>query len=125
MPHTPYPLHLPTPKGPTSGKGLQLRRKRRRPTTRWRQMGAGLLLILAGGLILAGLMRLPDRLDTVLLVSNAIANLISGISRLIIGVLQLGSVIVVALLALLALLLLVGGTVRLVRGIIFRKRSAP
>ncbi len=88
-------------------------------------MGAGLLLILAGGLILGGLMQLPDRLDTLLLVSNAIANLISGLSRLTIGVLQLGSVIVVALLALLALLLLVGGTVRLVRGIIFRKRSSP
>lgn len=88
-------------------------------------MGAGLLLILAGGLILGGLMQLPDRLDTVLLVSNAIANLISGLSRLTIGVLQLGSLIVVALLALLALFLLVGGTVRLVRGILYRKRTSP
>jgi hypothetical protein len=40
------------------------------------------------------------------------------------GILQLGSVIVVALLALLALLLLVGGGVRLVRAITSRQRNA-
>jgi hypothetical protein len=83
---------------------------------------AGLLLILAGSLILAGLMQLPERLDALLLVSNAIANLISGLSRLSMGILQLGSVIVVALLALMALLLLVGGGVRLVRGLTARPR---
>ncbi len=122
MPHTPYPLHLPTPRGPTPGKGLELRRRRRRPSSRWRQVLAGLLLILAGALILAGLMQLPERLDALLLVSNAIANLISGLSRLSMGILQLGSVIVVALLALMALLLLVGGGVRLVRGLTARPR---
>lgn len=119
MPQTPYPLHLPTPKSPSPGKGLQLRR-RRRPTSRWRQLGAGLLLILAGALILAALMQLPERLDALLLVSNAIANLIAGLSRLSMGILQLGSVILVALLALTALLLLVGGGVRLVRGLTAR-----
>jgi hypothetical protein len=122
MPQTPYPLHLPTPRGPTAGKGLQLRRKRRRPTPRWRQVTAGLLLIGAGSLILAILMQLPKRLDALLLVSNAIANLISGLSRLMMGILQLGSVIVVALLALAALLLLVGGGVRLVRAILSHRR---
>ncbi|WP_254217073.1 hypothetical protein [Synechococcus sp. CCY 9618] len=125
MPQTPHPLHLPTPKGPAPGKGLQLRRKRRRPSSRWRQTGAGLLLILAGALILTGLMQLPERLDALLLVSNAIANLISGLSRLMMGVLQLGSVIVVALLALLALLLLVGGSVRLVRAVSSGHRHPP
>jgi hypothetical protein len=118
MPQTPY-LHLPTPKGPSPGKGLQLRR-RRRPTSRWRQLLAGLLLILAGALILAGLVQLPERLDALLLLSNAIANLIYGLSRLTMGILQLGSVILVALLALTALLLLVGGGVRLVRGLTSR-----
>lgn len=121
MPHTPYPLQLPTPRGPAPGKGLQLRR-RRRPSSRWRQVVAGLLLIVAGSLILAGLMQLPERLDALLLVSNAIANLISGLSRLSMGILQLGSVIVVALLALMALLLLVGGGVRLVRALTARPR---
>jgi len=83
---------------------------------------AGLLLIVAGSLILTGLMQLPERLDALLLVSNAIANLISGLSRLSMGILQLGSVIVVALLALMALLLLVGGGVRLARAITARPR---
>jgi hypothetical protein len=122
MPHTPHPLHLPTPRGPSPGKGLELRRRRRRPSSRWRQVLAGLLLIGAGSLILAGLMQLPERLDALLLVSNAIANLISGLRRLSMGILQLGSVIVVALLALMALLLLVGGGVRLVRGLTARPR---
>jgi hypothetical protein len=85
-------------------------------------MTAGLLLIGAGSLILGILMQLPKRLDTLLLVSNAIANLISGLSRLMLGILQLGSVIVVALLALAALLLLVGGGVRLVRAILSHRR---
>ena len=122
MPHTPHPLHLPTPRGPTPGTGRELRRRRRRPSSRWRQVLAGLLLIGSGSLILAGLMQLPERLDALLLVSNAIANLISGLSRLSMGILQLGSVIVVALLALMALLLLVGGGVRLVRGLTARSR---
>ena len=81
-----------------------------------------LLLILAGSLILAWLMQLPERLDALLLVSNAIANLIGGLSRLSMGILQLGSVIAVALLALMALLLLVGGGVRLARAITARPR---
>ena len=122
MPHPPHPLQLPTPRGPTQGKGLQLRRKRRRPSSRWRQAGAGLLLIAAGGLILGLLMQLPERLDALLLVSNAIANLISGLGRLAMGILALGGVIVVALLALAALLLLVGGTVRIVRAIWAHRR---
>jgi hypothetical protein len=83
---------------------------------------AGLLLIGAGSLILGILMQLPKRLDALLLVSNAIANLISGLSRLMMGILQLGSVIVVALLALAALLLLVGGGVRLVRAVLSHRR---
>jgi uncharacterized membrane protein HdeD (DUF308 family) len=100
------------------------RRRRRQPSSRWRQILAGLLLIVAGALILAGLMQLPEKLDALLLVSNAIANLIGGLSRLTMGILQLGSVIVVALLALLALLLLVGGGVRVVRAITSRQRNA-
>jgi hypothetical protein len=65
-------------------------------------------------------MQIPDRLDALLLVSNAIANLITGLSHLSIGVLQLAGVLMVVALALLALLLLVGGGVR-----IFRALSTP
>lgn len=60
-------------------------------------------------------MQIPERLDAMLLVSTAIANVIAGLSRLGLGVLQLGGVLVVVLLTLLALLLLVGGAVRLLR----------
>ncbi len=69
----------------------------------------GVLLGAAGAGILMVLMRIPERLDTLLLVSTAIANLISGLSRLSIGVLQLTGVMVVVLVTLFALMLLVGG----------------
>jgi hypothetical protein len=75
----------------------------------------GLGLSAAGGSLLAGLMAIPQRFDGLLLVSKAIADLIGGLSRLGLGLLQLGGVLAVALLAVLALLLLSGGLVRIVR----------
>jgi hypothetical protein len=60
-------------------------------------------------------MLIPERFDTLLLVSTAIANVIGGLSRLGMGLLQLTGVLVVALLALLALVLLLGGMVRVAR----------
>jgi hypothetical protein len=62
-------------------------------------------------------MLIPERFDTLLLVSTAIANVIGGLSRLGVGLLQLTGVLVVALLALLALVLLLGGMVRMVRSL--------
>ena len=62
-----------------------------------------MLLGAAGAGLLLGLMQIPDRLDALLLVSNAIANLIDGLSHLSIGVLQLAGVLMVVALALLAL----------------------
>lgn len=91
------------------------RRRRRRPMARWRQAGLGVLLALSGSGILILLMYLPRRLDALLLVSNAIANLIRGLSQLGMGLLQLGVVLSLVLLSLLALLLLVGGAMRLLR----------
>jgi hypothetical protein len=73
----------------------------------------GVSLAALGTGILAVLVRLPERLDTLLLVSNAVANVIGGLSRLGLGLLQLGGVLVVVVLALFALLLLAGGVVRL------------
>lgn len=94
------------------------RRRRRRPLGgRFAQAAAGLLLGLAGIGILVGLMQLPRRLDTLLLVSTAIANLIAGLSRLSLGLLQLVGVLGVVLLAVLALLLLVGGLMRIFRAL--------
>jgi Flp pilus assembly protein protease CpaA len=77
----------------------------------------GMLLGAAGAGILMVLMRIPERLDALLLVSTAIANLISGLSRLSIGVLQLTGVMVVVLVTLFALMLLVGGGMRLLRAV--------
>lgn len=60
-------------------------------------------------------MGLAERLNTLLLVSQAVANLIRGLSLLGTGLLQVFALLVVAALALLALLLLVGGLTRLLR----------
>ena len=87
----------------------------RRRSGRWRQLAIGLGLGGAGGGLLASLMLIPERFDTLLLVSTAIANVIGGLSRLGVGLLQLTGVLVVALLALLALVLLLGGMVRVAR----------
>jgi hypothetical protein len=94
------------------------RGRRRRQQQRWFLAGKGLLL---GGLgigILVGLVRIPDRLDALLLVSQAIANLIAGLNRLALGLFQLGALLLVVLMALLALLLLAGGLVRLWRALL-------
>ena len=112
------PLDLPgPPRRPARRPGVitSLDSRRRRRPARWRQLGIGLGLGAAGGGLLASLMLIPERFDTLLLVSNAIANVIGGLSRLGVGLLQLTGVLVVALLALLALVLLLGGMVRVAR----------
>lgn len=97
--------------------------RRRRHPPRWRQFVVGLLFMALGAAMLFGLVQLPERLDTVLLLSNALAQLISGVRALLLGLLQLFGVVLVVLVALLALLLLVGGGVRLVRALMPRRRS--
>ena len=82
---------------------------------RWKQALSGLLLLALGCGLLVGLMQLPERLDTILLVSTAIANLIGGLGRFLQGLLQLLAVLVLVLVAIGALLLLLAGLVRLVR----------
>jgi len=112
------PLDLPgPPRRPVRRAGVKASpdpRRRRRPA-RWRQLAIGLGLGAAGGALLASLLLIPERFDTLLLVSTAIANVIGGLSRLGVGLLQLTAVLVVALLALLALALLLGGMVRVAR----------
>lgn len=103
----------------SSQRQRQVFRRRRHPP-RWRQAGMGLLFISLGALMLYGLLQLPERLDTVLLLSTAIAQLISGLRALLLGLLQLLGVVLVVLVALLGLMLLVGGLVRLVRAVIPR-----
>lgn len=66
---------------------------------------------------MAALMALADQFNTLLLVSQAVANLIRGLSLLATGLLQMLALLTVATLTLLALLLLVGGLTRMVRAI--------
>jgi hypothetical protein len=121
MPRPPVSLHLPRPDGSSAAAGPILRRargRRRRRVGRLRQAGMGGLLGAVGVGILAALVRIPDRLDALLLVSHALANVIGGLSRLGLGLLQLGTVLAVVLLALLALLALAGSVVRLWRALV-------
>jgi hypothetical protein len=105
----------------TSQRQREVFRRRRQPPP-WRQFGIGLLFIALGAVMLYGLLQLPERLDTVLVLSTAIAQLISGLRSLLLGVLQLLAVVLVVLVALLALMLLVGGMVRVVRSLLPRSR---
>lgn len=115
MAQRPRPLQLPRPDLAKAG-GPRFSRRRKRQS-RWRQAGSALLLLLGGCGILALETVLIQRLNALLLVSNAIAGLIRGLMLLGQGLLQLAIVLAVVSLALLALLLLVGGGVRLFRAL--------
>ena len=122
MSRTPKRLTLMRP-----GRRSQVARqgaKRKRPPARIRQFGEALLLLAGGVGLLLALMRLPERLDTLLLVSNAIANLIGGLSKLGLGLLQLLGVLVLVAVVLLALAFLIGGLVRLARALLRPKATA-
>jgi hypothetical protein len=75
-----------------------------------------LLLALASGM-LAFLSWLPQKLDAMVVVSEAIADLIRGLGQLLEALLGLSAVILIALLLLSALLALVSGGFRLVRSL--------
>jgi len=111
-----------------SGRRSQIGRqgsKRKRSPGRLRQLADALLLLAGGVGLLLALVRLPERLDTLLLVSNAIANLIGGLSKLGLGLLQLLGVLVLVAVVLLALAFLAGGLVRLARALLRPKPTAP
>jgi hypothetical protein len=111
MNQTPGKLKLPRPR---SGRPI-FRERRPRRVSPARQLLMGVLLILLGAALLLALVKIPERFDALLLVSSAVANIIAGLSRLGLGLLQLAALLLAVLLALLALSLLVGGVVRLVR----------
>jgi hypothetical protein len=92
----------------------------RRPRSRLRRIVDALLLMAAGVGLLVLLLLLPERIDlnSLLLVSTAIGHLIAGLSRLLMGLIQLLGVLLLVGIALLALALLLGGLVGLVRALV-------
>ena len=102
--------------GRATGRSRVVFSQRRRPS-RPRRILDALSLMAAGVGLLVLLLQLPQwiDLDSLLLVSTAIAHLIGGLSQLLLGLLQLLAVLLLVAAALLALVLLLGGLVRLVR----------
>ncbi|QNI73683.1 hypothetical protein [Synechococcus sp. NOUM97013] len=92
------------------------RQPRRQPSI-GRQFGEAVLLLALGAGTLAFLSWLPQKNEGLLVVSEAIADLIAGIGQLLEGLLGLTVVIVVALLLVGALLALVSGVIRLFRSL--------
>ena len=111
-------LQLPLP----AAKPRTVFRRKRQPP-RWRQFLNGLLFIALGSGLLAGLLQLPGRLNATLVVSEAIRDLIQGLSGLLFGGGKLLALLLLVLVAVLALLLLLGGVVRLFRALLPRSRS--
>ena len=75
-----------------------------------------ILVLLTGGVgVVVLLQRLPEQVDLVVLVSDAIAHLISGIQYLLLAMVGLGKVMLIAALVILGGVLMLGGLWRLVR----------
>ena len=81
----------------------------------FRQLVAGLLMLAAGLGIAVLLQQLPQQVDVLLLVSEAIDNLIGGIQQLLEAMLGLAAIVVIASLVILASVLSFGGIWRLIR----------
>ncbi len=116
MSDNPPPLHLPAPlqrrKSSPPRRARPLRRR-----DRWRQAAIGLAMAAGGTTILLGLVQVPERIDTQLLVSDAVSNVMRGLGNLFLGIFQLAGVVATVILALLALLLLLGGALRLLKAL--------
>ena len=75
----------------------------------------GLLLLALGTGLLAFLSWLPQKVDAMVVVSEAIADLIRGLGQLLEALLGLAAVILIAMLLLAGLLALVSGVFRLIK----------
>ena len=92
------------------------RRKRRLPVGMVIRPLIVILLLLAGGIgIVVLLQRWPEQVDLMLLVSEAISDLISGIQLLLSAMLGLGGVVLIAALVMLAGVLMIAGLWRMLR----------
>ena len=106
------------PKRPPA-QSKRLPPRRRRPRLPYglifRQLTVVILMLGGGVGITIGLQRLPDQVDVVLLVSEAVADLIRGVQQLLEAFLGLAAVVLIAILVVLAIVLVLGGTWRLLR----------
>ena len=92
------------------------RRKRRLPVGMVIRQLIVICLLLACGIgIVVLLQRWPEQVDLMLLVSEAISDLISGIQLLLSAMLGLGGVVLVAVLVMLAGVLMIAGLWRMLR----------
>ena len=92
------------------------RRKRRLPVGMVIRQLIVILLLLAGGIgIVVLLQRWPEQVDLMLLVSEAISDLISGIQLLLSAMLGLGGVVLIAALVMFAGVLMIAGLWRMLR----------
>ncbi|MCX5937103.1 MAG: hypothetical protein NTW02_02600 [Cyanobium sp. LacPavin_0920_WC12_MAG_62_9] len=112
----------PSGKRPKGSKGERQVFRRKRPSLRWKHGAAGVLIAAAGAGLVVGLMQLPQRLDTLLLLSTALANVIRGVQLLLLGLLQVVAVVLLVAVAVGALVLVVAGLVRFVRAFLPRKK---
>ncbi|QNJ16405.1 hypothetical protein SynA1840_00857 [Synechococcus sp. A18-40] len=92
------------------------RRRRRLPVGLVIRHLLVILLLLSSGIgIVVLLQRLPEQVDLMVLVSQAISDLISGIQQLLSAMLGLGGVVLIAALVILAAVLMLAGLWRLFR----------
>ena len=103
---------------PLTQKERRVFRQRKRSSKRlpiWMMFLESVLLLLLGTGLLAGLSWLPTKVDAIVIVSEAIADLIRGLSQLLEALLGLSAVILIAALLVLGLLALISGLIRFVR----------
>ena len=93
------------------------RQKASRRLPLWRMMLDSVLLMLLGTGLIALLSWLPTKVDAMVVVSEAIADLIRGLGQLLEAVLGLSALILIAVLLVLGLFSLLSGLIRLVRAL--------
>ena len=81
----------------------------------FRQLTIVMLMIAAAAGIAVLLHQLPQRVDIMLLLSEAVADLIRGVQQLLEAMLGLAAVVLIAAMALMAVVLLLGALWRLLR----------
>ena len=115
------------PRLPRTQRERRVFSQRKRPSKRlpvWRMLLESVLLLLLGSGLLAGLSWLPTQVDALVVVSEAIADLIRGLSQLLEAFLGLSAVILIAALLVLGLLALISGLIRFVRTLVVVFKSS-